>query len=1009
MARLAGAGHGFLEARLQTLSLFLTLVAMPDLCGRASAQASALDYARDVAPIFDRHCVRCHGEQRQRKSLRLDDPHAMLEGGRGGPAVRPGASGESLVVRRILGQEGKRMPPEGPGLSEAELATLRSWIDAGAKHGVAKRSSTGHWAFRPIAEVELPSAADAPTATHPIDRFLEKAQRGAGVEPAPRADASTLLRRLSLDLRGLPPTTEERAVFLRAYEADPDAAWSEVVDRWLDDFATAEHRAAAWLDLARFADTRGYEADRRRTMWPWRDWVLRAFHANMPFDRFTKLQLAGDLMPRDETFVGSVWAEARDRQLATAFHRNTMTNDEGGTDDEEFRAAAVADRVATTFGLWFGLPLDCARCHDHKYDPISQREYFEVYAFFDQSADRDRNDDAPLLAIPADSDQAQRLDQLEAAAHDARSTEAAAVAAVDADLECAVQQALADLACFERQPPRLGPWEVRGPLALRELASPPALRPLNPNKAQEVAKRLVEADDLRAYAAVPQAAATTGAGIRDRVTHRLEGEQSLWVLERRIEATVEQRVVVSLVTGDAFALFLDGRRVAGRNREQGKPLDERIPLLLTAGEHQLTLAVVNIAGAGGFSFAVDGLDFDETELAALRREVGERSPGDLQLLMAACRRRDPHVRVARARRVDALRDLEAFKGSLLQVPVMVELAEGERRATRLHRRGSFLDLGPEVAPATPRCLHPFHAAAPRNRLGLAEWIVAPENPLTPRVIVDREWARFFGRGLMGTPEDWGTQGDVPLHAALLDWLAAEFWRDYDLRRLTRLIVTSEAYRRQSFWPGERPPAVALDAENALHLLGPRARLPAEAIRDSVLAVSGLLSRQRFGPPVMPPQPEGVWSIVYSSDKWVESRGDERYRRSLYTFWRRTSPYPALTIFDTPSREFCVLRRLSSATPLQALVLMNDPVVVTAAQAVGASLADAHGMDWRAGGRALFERTLARTASEAELAELEAAALAELAAATSGQVVDAREIWTFFAMTVFGLDEFVRTR
>ncbi|MCB9890792.1 MAG: PSD1 domain-containing protein [Planctomycetes bacterium] len=974
---------------------------------QAVSGGADVTFSRDVAPILDRYCVRCHGPARQRKSLRLDSPHSIVRGGRGGPAIAAGDSGHSLLMRRIEGTLGKRMPPEGPRPSDAELRVLRAWIDDGARYVEGQAVlDTRHWAFRPLTQPEVPEAPEGVSARHPIDRFLARMQQHRGLEVAPRADAETLLRRLSLDLRGLPSSEDERTEFLAAIERDGfDAAWQTLVDRFLEDPATAEHRAAQWLDLARYADTKGYEADRRRTMWPWRDWVIRAFKADMPFDRFTELQLAGDLMDA-----------GREGRLATAFHRNTMTNDEGGTDDEEFRVAAVHDRVATTFSVWFGLTMECARCHDHKYDPISQREYYELFAFFDQTQDRDRNDDAPLLAVPRDDAESRKLDRLEAEVAEAAEALGKASQAADAhagQVEIAIENATR---AFAATPPQLGSWELSGPAELGRFAESregdaderPAEGLLTLAEARAVATEVVSGRTVSQLRASARAATSTPVGAdgasswTDGTVHRLDGPQTVWLLERTIHVDGPLRAAVRLGSDDAFAVFVDGERLAGRYVERAAVLgDERVPIELTAGDHRLALVIVNVGGIGGFAFELAPHDFDAAENAALAKPRDERTPGEERLLAAALRRQDNGVRVASARLVAAEARLEALHRELPRVPILAELGLEARRTTHVHRRGSFLDPGAVVTSATPSCLHAMPTGAPRDRLGLARWIASSANPLTPRVIADREWARLFGRGLVRTPEDWGTQGEPPVFPELLEWLASDFSRHRSLRSLTKTIVLSAAYQRAS---SLRAQDAEDDPENECWARGPRMRLPAETIRDSILAVSGLLSHKRYGPPVMPVQPDGVWSIVYSADRWVTSAGEDRHRRALYTFWRRTSPYPALTIFDAPSREFCVLDRGATNTPLQALVLRNDPFVVEAAQALGTRLAAAHAREFEAGTRALFLTVLGREARPDEVRAVVDACRAELSG--RGDLASIEAMWAMVAGAMFGLDEFL---
>jgi hypothetical protein len=623
-----------------------------------------------------------------------------------------------------------------------------------------------------------------PQPPHAIDAFVEARLRREGLAAAPAAERGSLLRRVSLDLIGLPPEPAEVLAFAR--DARPDA-YERAVDRHLASPRYGERWAAMWLDLARYADTKGYEKDERRSIWLYRDWVIDAFNRDLPFDRFTVEQLAGDLLPG-----------AGEAQLvATAFHRNTMTNDEGGTDDEEFRQAAVKDRVDTTMQVWMGTTFGCAQCHDHKYDPFSTREYYALLAFFDNTEDDDHPSERPTLRVV---------------------------------------------------PPDLG------------------------------AARAAHADAARAV----------------------------------------------------------------------------------------------------FAAAAPELDAARAALASVEA--------------AACREAP-------------------------SVPVMRERPVLRRRATRVHVRGDFRSLGEEVVPDVPAALHPWPPGAPRDRLGLALWLVARDNPLFARVAVNRFWEQLFGRGLVETSEDFGVQGEPPSHGDLLDWLASEFaGGGYSVKRLLRTIVTSAAYRRDC-----RAAAGARerDPHNVLLARAPRLRLPAEAVRDQALALSGLLAPRLGGPSVMPYQPPGLWQVIYSDDDWRTSAAPDCHRRSLYTFWRRTSPYPSLTAFDAPSREFCVVRRSRTNTPLQALVTLNDPVFVEAAQALGRRALAAADDD---GGRveAAFAACTARAPSANErealtglLARERAAAAADPAAAialagpaAAAAPERAAELaaWTAVANVLLNLDE-----
>jgi hypothetical protein len=548
-----------------------------------------------------------------------------------------------------------------------------------------------------------------------IDFFILAELDKTDLKPEAEADRYTLLRRLSFDLRGLPPSSREIEEFLR--DRSPDA-YEKAVDRFLDDPAYGERWARMWLDLARYADSAGYGSDPLRpNIWPWRDWVIDAFNRNLPYDQFTFEQLAGDLLPNP----------TREQRIATAFHRNTMTNTEGGTDDEEFRVAAVKDRVDTTLQVWMGLTMGCAKCHSHKYDPITQQEYYRFYAIFNQTADNDQPDERPTLAVST-----------------------------------------------------------------------------------------------------------------------AEHQQQNRRIDREI-AAVKQRLIAP-------------------------------PLAAVRALRRTPIPVESLALLG---------------------EIGK---------------------------------LEKSRPAVTQVPVMVELPAKQRRQTYLMTKGNYLNPGAKVEPGVPAAFHALPKDAPANRLRVARWLVDPDNPLTARVAVNRYWSALFGTGLVETEEDFGTQGDMPSHPELLDWLATEYVRlGWDTKAFLKLLVTSATYRQA---PKVTPEKLAKDPRNRLLSRGPRFRLEAEMVRDQAMALSGLLSRKMHGPSVYPPQPPGLWQAAFNGERtWATSQGEDRHRRGLYTFWRRTVPYPSLATFDATSRETCTVRRIRTNTPLQAFVTLNDPVYVECAQAL----------------------------------------------------------------------------
>ncbi|MFN7543361.1 MAG: PSD1 and planctomycete cytochrome C domain-containing protein [Acidobacteriota bacterium] len=640
----------------------------------AASLGAQVNFQAEVRPILAKRCWACHGpdENGRQAGVRLDVREAAVKNN----LLVPGDSAKSRIVERVT-HPTRPMPPSGTRLTEAEVDALKRWIDSGAKY-------EEHWAYRKPERRNLPAVKDEAWGRNAIDAFVLAKLEEKGLRPSGPADAATLARRVALDLTGMPP----EAAVLEPYLRSPGAeAYEKYVDALLASPRFGERWAKVWLDLARYADTQGYEKDNRRVIWPYRDWVIRAFNENLPFDQFTVQQIAGDLLAE-----GTV-----EDLVATGFHRNTMTNTEGGTDDEEFRDLAVRDRVATTGQVWMGQTWGCAQCHTHKYDPLSHKEFYQLYAFLNQTEDNDHASDRPLLRL---------------------------------------------------------------------------------NK----------------------------------------------------------------------------------------------------------------------------------EVSTL---------------------------------------------------VMRELAAGKQRKTRIFERGNFLTPGEEVEAGTPAFLPGLDKDAPRNRLGFAQWLVSRENPLTARVTVNRYWSRLMGRGIVETEEDFGTQGALPTHPELLDWLAVEFEQKWDTKGLLRLIVTSATYQQAS---AVTPDLLARDPQNQWYARGARFRLDAEVVRDQALAAAGLLSTKMYGPPVMPWQPEGVWQVVYNGDAWRTSQGEDRYRRAIYTFMRRTSSYPAMMNFDAPTGETCTVRRIRTNTPLQALTTLNDPVFMEAAQKLAAGAMTESPRD---PGRAIFRRVLLREPNKLE--------------------------------------------
>lgn len=681
-----------------------------------------VDFNLHVRPIINNKCIFCHGGVKKSGNLSfLFREEALAVNKSGKRAIIPGdAAGSEMIARIKSNDPEERMPLDHAALTAGEIEILTKWIDQGA-------AWKDHWAFLPPEPKALPEAEFQGWTENPIDRFVLAGMEKEGLSPSEEADKSTLIRRASLDITGVPPTIEEVDAFLADESAN---AYEKLVDRLLDKPSYGERWTAMWLDLARYADTKGYEADRHREIWKYRDWLIDAFNQDKPFDQFTIEQLAGDLLP----------SATKDQIIATAFHRNTMNNDEGGTDNEEFRVAAVLDRVNTTWEVWQGLTFSCVQCHSHPYDPIRHEEYYEFFSFFNNTADADLPGEEPVVEV------------------------------------------------YTKQ------------------------------EEQKIA-------EIRA-----------------------------WI--------------------DANA--------------------SRIPRQLAYKKKQL----------------------------------------------------------------------DSIKPSTH--PVMKELEEGEKRETYVFVKGNWLDKGEKVGNGVPESLPPLKN--PENRLSMARWLVSGKNPLTSRVTVNRFWGQLFGRGIVETQEDFGSQGFVPSHPALLDWLALHFQNEqgWSMKALARLMVTSATYKQSS---KVSPEKLEKDPQNYFLSRASRTRLGAEQIRDQALAVAGLLSEKMYGPSVMPYQPEGVWQVVYNGGNWKASEGQNAHRRAIYTYWRRTSPYPSMMSFDSPSREFCVSRRINTNTPLQALVTLNDPVYIEAANAL-AEVSIKQSAKPEEQIRYAFQRALCRVPTEVEANVLE---------------------------------------
>ena len=863
-------------------------------------------------------------------------------------AVVPSNVAESALVTRILSDDAtQKMPPpdSGKSLTVEQIETLKRWVAEGAAWGT-------HWAFEKPARLMLPAVKEAAWAKSDLDRFVLARLEREGLAPSPEADRHTLARRVAFDLTGLPPDSKLVAKFV--HDPSPNA-YETLVDELLKSAGFGERWARMWLDIARYADTKGYEKDLMRTMWRYRDWVIDAYNCDLPFDQFTREQLAGDLLPSATT----------EQILATAFHRNTMVNDEGGTDNEEFRIAAVKDRVDTTHQVWMGLTMGCAKCHSHKYDPISQREYYQFLAYFNQTEDADDGDERPKLATPTRA-QSLRIEQLNGEIAKLEQQRDA----VTPELKAAADEWVAKVKT------------ARGWVVLK-------LTPQNvvtysaasgsKMTLQEDGSFLVEATspaeevymltlpiDLPHFTGLKLEALTDKSHPRSGVGRAInDGNFVLSEIKVSTGKTSGEITEIELTGAKAdfsqngypveHALKNPDRKKHGWavSPEQTKPhtavFTPAAPVTLPAGTSLLvTLAHRFENGTPGFSlgrFRLSATSDDnptlddkvpEPILAIAKLAESDRSPAQQTQLMKHFAGIAPVTQPLRDQIASLKQEIAAI--AIPQTPILRELPAAKRRTTKLHVRGNFLEQSDVVEPAVLANFHPLAPESPANRLGVAAWLTHPDNPLTARVAVNRVWSQFFGAGLVETQEDFGSQGQSPTHPELLDWLAVEFMGDassetrspWPHKRLCKLIVMSATYRQSSRASNE---LLERDRFNRLLARGPRFRLEAEMIRDNALAVAGLLSHKLFGPSVMPPQPDGIWQSTYNTTKWETSKGEDRYRRGLYTFIKRTTPYPAMTTFDAPSRELCTVRRINTNTPLQALVTLNDPAYIEAAQAL----------------------------------------------------------------------------
>lgn len=1069
-----------------------TLVLLASSC---SAFARNVDFNTDIRPILSNKCYQCHGpdEAERKADLRLDTQAGSRIDLGGYAAITPGKPDDSELIFRVETDDTDEiMPPpkHGKPLSAGEIALLKTWIAEGGDYAQ-------HWAYVKPVRPEAPGVSDPKWPKNDIDRFLRARLDSEGLKPMSEADRYALGRRLALDLTGLPPTIEEVDAFVN--NASP-TAYEVYVDALLAKPAFGEHWARMWMDLARYADSAGYADDPTRTIWAYRDWVIRAINANQPFDQFTIDQIAGDLVQNP----------TEDQLIATAFHRNTMTNSEGGTNDEEFRNVAVVDRVNTTMAVWMGTTAACAQCHTHKFDPITLEEYFQLFAFFNQTEDADLKDERPTIEIWSKEDEQKKADwtkQIEdlkgvlakatpelAAAEDKWLTEIrqepewAALKPLSAKAETGKLSIEGERVVATGEKPEKDVYTVELEVPQGKLTGLrldiPAEQTENfvitqvgaafvPEGSSALNGRFVRVElpgagkflhlaevevfsgganigpqgkatqvstDFGGPANLANDGNTDGDFQKKSVSHTAAGENPWWELDLgavkpverialwnrtdgataerikgyKIQLLDEKRGVVWEDAPDAvpnpsaefdtsgvrnlkFAAALADFSQAGFDPQQllAAKLDPKKGWAIggaTGKPHDLTLipgSPIEISAPGKLvltlrlesEFAKHVLThFQVSATTSAGASEWAKIPGDIRDLIRASELNEaqnaklaeyyrsiaPLLKTERTELAKVEKQLAEIKPTTT-VPVMRELPEDKSRKTHVQARGNFESLEQEVSAGTPAVFPPLREDLPKNRLALAHWLVDAENPLTARVVANRYWEAIFGAGIVSTPEEFGSQGELPFHPELLDWLATELVvMKWDTKKFLKLLVSTAAYRQSS---EVNEQLLEIDPDNRLLARGPRFRLSAEMIRDQALFASGLLSDKMYGTPAQPPQPEmGLTAAFGSKTDWTTSMGEDKYRRGLYTAWRRSNPYPSMATFDAPNREVCAVNRSRTNTPLQALVTLNDPVYVEASQALARKMAEA-GDTPEARVALGFRRCVSRPPSDAELAKL----------------------------------------
>jgi len=943
-------------------------------CTSLLCAADTVEFNRDIRPVLSDKCFTCHGpDARNRKTkLRFDqESGARIELSKGRFAIVPGDPAHSEMYLRVSSDNpATRMPPAyagSPKLSDREIGLIKRWIAEGAEW-------QKHWSFIPPKRPPLPEVREKTWPRNPIDYFVLSHLEREGLQHSPEADRLTLIRRVSLDLTGLPPTPPEVEAFV--HDSSPEA-YEKVVDRLLASPRYAERMAFRWMEVARYADTNGYQTDGNREMWRWRDWVIDAFNRNMPFDEFTIEQLAGDLLPNPTL----------DQRIATGFHRNHRTNAEGGIVPEEFRVEYVADRAETTSNVWLGLTMGCARCHDHKYDPIKQKDFYSLFAYFNNVPEKglvyNWGNEEPYIKAPTKDQQAKlhALDDQVAAAEQRWQELQPAVTVAQSKWERKASHS------------KQADWTTTEGLVFRKVL-PAEEGHFDGKRSLDFGPDIAnfEYTDPFTFAAWIKPDSPKGVILshyedyfegQGHGVYLLDGKIRLHVVFRStdIGMRVETAEPVKLHEWQHVLVTYDGKRKASGVRIYVNGQAQKLNVLFDELNWPMKFkAPFRIAAGGGLHYEgwIDdvrvynlALSAEQAATVPLRESIGhiaampaESRTHAQQDKLRFCfleRAAPKEIRRAQAELLTAEKMRGQFYDSIPTVMVMAE--SPQPRDTFVLKRGAYDNHGEKVTPGVPAVLPPMRPEWPNNRLGLARWLVDRGNPLTARVTVNRFWQSYFGIGLVKTVEDFGSQGEWPVQADLLDWLAVEFMDSgWNMKAMQRTIVTSATYRQSSI---DTPELLQKDPENRLLARGPRLRLGPDMIRDQALAVSGLLVEKVGGPSVKPYQPPGLWQELAGGKGYEADHGDGLYRRSLYTFWKRTVAPPFMINFDSPSRETCTVRETRTNTPLQALDLMNDVMFMEASRKLAERLMREGGADPGERIEYLYRLVLGRPVAPAE--------------------------------------------